>query len=156
MSLIDVRYLPLFSEKVKKFLEDLKEFILERKTPKDEGKPAFVEAPACVPKGTPASADKSAGKDFKTILADFSTKYKTAESDQDFRNFLAALSLRAEVEYDEDAEEEIQLCLTELKSIELKDKLKEISEELKKAENEKDSEKINNLIAEFNNLAKQL
>ncbi len=132
LDLIDIKCLSFFSEKVKKFLEDLKEFALERKASKDES------------------------KDFKTILADFSVKYKTAESDEELKNFLAALLLRAEVEYDEDAEEEIQLCLAELKSIEVKNKLKEISEELKMAENKKDSEKINILMEQFNKLTKEL
>ncbi|MBU4204669.1 DNA primase [Patescibacteria group bacterium] len=132
LDLINVQHLPLFSEKVKKFLEDVKKFVFEEKTLKSEN------------------------KDFKKIVADFSAKYKTSDADEDLKNFLAALSLRAEVEYDEDAEEEIQLCLTELKLIELKNKLKEISEEIKKAENEKNLEKINNLMADFNNLSKQL
>ena len=132
LDLINIQHLSLFSEKVKKFLEDIKKFVLEQKTLKSEN------------------------KDFKTIVSDFSANYKIAEEDEGLKNFLAALSLRAEVEYDEDAEEEMQLCLAALKSIEIKNKLKEISEEIKKAEEEKNSEKINNLMADFDNLSKQL
>ncbi|MBU3935005.1 DNA primase [Patescibacteria group bacterium] len=132
LDLIDIQHFPLFSEQVKRFLEDIKKFILEGKTPENEN------------------------RNFKTIVADFSEKYKTSDADESLRNFLATLSLRAEVEYDEDAEEEMQLCLASLKSIETRNKLKEISEEIKKAENEKDPEKINSLMADFNNLSKQL
>lgn len=128
LDLVDIQHLPLFSGKIKNFLEDFKKFILEN--PEKE-------------------------KDIKKVLADFLAKYRP-ESDQDLRNFLEALSLRAEVEYDEDAEEEIQICLSELKSIEVKDKLKDISEEIKKAENEKNFERINVLMEEFNKLTKEL
>jgi len=46
--------------------------------------------------------------------------------------------LRAEIEYEEQADEEVQLCLSELKSLEIRDKLKKVSDELKKAEQSKD------------------
>ncbi|MFA5877777.1 MAG: DNA primase [Candidatus Staskawiczbacteria bacterium] len=132
LDLINDNCLPLFSGKVKKFLEDFKQFAIE------QGKHGGNE------------------EDLRKSLSDFSDKYSAGEPDQDFKNFLVALSLRAEVEYDEDAEEEIQLCLSELKSIEVKDKLKAMSEEMKKAENEKDFEKVNNLVQQFDKLTKEL
>lgn len=132
LNLIDIQNLPFFSEKVKKFLEDFKKFILEKKVPEEES------------------------QDFKRVFNDFLTEYGTKESDEELNNFVSALSLRAEVEYDEDAEEEIQLCLAELKSIEIKSKLKDVSEEIKKAEKDKDSEKLNVLMEQFNKLTKEL
>ncbi|PJE69657.1 MAG: DNA primase [Candidatus Staskawiczbacteria bacterium CG10_big_fil_rev_8_21_14_0_10_38_10] len=97
-----------------------------------------------------AFLDKPEG-DFNKILANLENK-----PDEELKNFLATLSLRAEVEYEEDAEEEIEICLAELKYLEIKNKLKEISEELKKAEEAKNHQKINVLIEEFNKLAKEL
>ena len=52
--------------------------------------------------------------------------------DAEYRNFLAALALRAEAEYPDDGEKEIELCLLQLKNIELKQKLNRISEDIKK------------------------
>lgn len=130
LNLINPECLPLFSEKVRKFLEDFKGFVA--KSPEGE-------------KG-----------DFKKIILDFSEQYKEGKQDENLKNFLSALALRAEVEYEEDSEEEIQLCLSELKSIELRDKLKKVSEELKKAEQSKDSSRVNVLIEEFNKLSKEL
>ncbi len=90
-------------------------------------------------------------KDLKTILAKLEKK-----ADKELKNFLSALSLRAEVEYEEDPEEEIQLCLTELKSMEVKNKLKEISEELKIAEENQDKKGIDDLMKKFNKLTREL
>ncbi len=89
--------------------------------------------------------------DFKTILANLENK-----ADGELKNFLAALSLRAEIEYEEDSEEEIQLCLAELKSMEVKNKLKKISEDLKGAEKVGDQKLINNLMEKFNKLTQEL
>ncbi len=77
-------------------------------------------------------------------------------NDEELKNLLSVLSLRSEVEYEEDAEEEIQLCFSEIKSLETKNKLEEISEELKKAEEAKDHQRVSKLIEEFNKLAKEL
>jgi len=49
---------------------------------------------------------------------------------------------------------EIQFCLKELSSLEIKSKLDLLSQEIKKAEGEKDAKKIEKLIQEFNQLAK--
>lgn len=144
LNLVNIQHLPLFSEKVKGFLEDFKKFISEQ--PAQQG--GIVKQSSTTP--------QAEGGYFKKVLTDFIVKYSKGDSDQDLRNFLAVLSLRAEVEYDEDAEEEIQLCLAELKSIEVKNKLKELSEELKKAEESKDAQKINILMEQFNKLAKEL
>lgn len=122
LNLIDIKHLPLFSDNIKRILEDLKK--------------------------------ENPGEDIKKVIDKVSQKYEGF--DESSKNFIAALSLRAEVDYEEDAEEEIQLCLSELKSIGVKSKLKEISEEIKKAELEKDAGKINNLMEQFNQLTKEL
>ena len=58
--------------------------------------------------------------------------------------------MRAEVDYQEDGSDEILLCLAELKDINIRERREKISQELKKAEQEKDFEKVNSLIKEFN------
>jgi len=73
-------------------------------------------------------------------------------------NFLAYLSLKADIEEieQEDIVSEIKFCLKEIKSLRVKDKLEEISLELKRAEEEKDSEKIGKLINKFNQWSKKI
>ncbi len=67
------------------------------------------------------------------------------------------LSLKAEVEDgDIDAEEEFESCLREIKTLMIKNKLNEISQEIKKAEEEKNFEKVQELMQEFNQGAKLL
>ena len=51
---------------------------------------------------------------------------------------------------------EIEFCLKEIKSLEVKDKLNEISLTLKRAEEKKDAEKIRELSEEFNQWAKKI
>jgi DNA primase len=80
------------------------------------------------------------GQDFNAVFA----------NSPEYKDFLNTLALRAEVEYDEDSSEEIQLCLLQLKDINIRERRSKISEEIKEAEQEKDSEKVNNLIKEFN------
>jgi len=61
------------------------------------------------------------------------------------------LSLKAEVEQaDIDPEKEFKDCFKELKTIVIRDRLDNISKEIKKAEQEKNSEKVQELIQQFN------
>ena len=60
------------------------------------------------------------------------------------------LSLRAEIEgTDAEAEKEFKHCLKEIKTLAIKDKLDGISQEIKKAEEEKNFEKVQELIQKF-------
>jgi len=70
--------------------------------------------------------------------------------------FLAALALKGDSEYEKDGEDEVCLCLLQLKNIELKNKLNKISGDIKKAEQENDPQKVSSLVEEFNNLSKEL
>ena len=89
---------------------------------------------------------------FQTILTNL-REGKLFE-DQDFVSYL---SLRAEVEgEDVDDKAEIKTCLQEIKNLEIKNKLDKISQDLKKAEEDQDLEKVNNLIRDFNKLANKL
>jgi len=66
---------------------------------------------------------------------------------------LDEIFLRADIEYENDGPEEIQVCLTALKEIELRNALDKISLAIK---NEKDEQKREGLIKEFNKKAKEL
>lgn len=83
------------------------------------------------------------GVDIKVSFADFSQK-------DEYKDFLNTIALRAEVNFQEDGSDEILLCLLQLKDINIRERRSKISAELKKAEQEKDFEKVNNLIKEFN------
>lgn len=65
------------------------------------------------------------------------------------------LSLKAEVEQaDIDPEKEFKDCFKELKTLVIRDRLDNISKEIKKAEQEKNSERVQELIQQFNQTVK--
>src|SRR3989344_694100 len=137
VKLIDEAHYAFFSEKTRNFLQKLSKIIEEQK-PLAEGELV---------------------KDFRAIFDSLlSSKGEgvEAEFNSEVKNFLAALALRADADYQEDGQEEMSLCLLQLKNIELKNKLNKISEDIKKAEQENDHQKVNALIAEFNALTKEL
>jgi DNA primase len=127
IKLISPLYYPLFSDKIKQFLEEI-EKIVKAEKPAEEGQ---------------------LKKDFEII---FNNETLNAE----LKNFLAALALQADAQYFEDGQDELSLCLLQLKNIELKDKLNKISEDIKKAEQASDHQKVTALIEKFNTLTKEL
>jgi len=68
------------------------------------------------------------------------------------------LSLKAEIEEieEKDIVPDIQLCLKEIQCLEIKKRLDQISQEIKKAEEDKNSQKIEELTREFTKLAKEI
>lgn len=86
------------------------------------------------------------GQDIKTAFANISQK-------EEYKTFFNTLSLKAEVEYNEDGCDEVGLCLTGLKEIELRSGLDKLSQDLK---NEQDPQKREELIKEFDKKAKIL
>jgi len=89
----------------------------------------------------------------KADFADISQK-------QDYKEFFDALSLKAEVEYEEDLPagrqadvQEIQLCLAQLKDIKLRNELSQIENAIK---TENDEQKREELMKEFDKKAKLL
>lgn len=76
---------------------------------------------------------------------------------EELNEFLDYLFLKAEVMEVEpgiDIEGDIKCCLKEIKTMEIRNKLDEISREIKRAEEEKDFNKIQKLIEEFNSCSK--
>jgi DNA primase len=91
---------------------------------------------------------------FSEPVRDVLTKLKNkTKVDSDFYNYLA---LRADVEEIEEEEivSEIQCCLGEIAAMEMKNKLDEISREIRTAEEEKNWKKVEDLTKEFNQLIK--
>jgi DNA primase len=73
-------------------------------------------------------------------------------------NLFNYLSLKSELEEieEKDVIPEIEYCLKEIQSLEIKNKLDQISKDLKKAEEEKDAKRINDLTQKFKDTASQL
>ncbi len=71
----------------------------------------------------------------------------------EYKDLLDVMALKAEIDYEDDGEDEINLCLSQLKDIELRNKLTEISGAVK---SEDDEEKRDALIKEFTKNAKEL
>ncbi len=84
-------------------------------------------------------------------------KNKTKKFSPETEGYFNYLALKAEVEEIEEKEilSEIQFCLREIQSLEIKSRLDQISKDLKKAEGEKDFQKIEKLTQEFNQLVKK-
>ncbi len=85
------------------------------------------------------------------------TNFQKTLSDEE-SNIFNYLSLKVEVaeEGEIEMEKEITSCLKEIQAMEIKKKLDEISQQIKKAEEEKDSGKLQSLMNEFNQLSKEL
>lgn len=83
-------------------------------------------------------------------------KYKMQLSGN--RDYLNYLSLKAELEEitEKEALSEIQLCLKEIRSLELREQLDQISKEIKKAESEKNISKVEELTKSFYQLTKKI
>ncbi len=76
--------------------------------------------------------------------------FKKPEITQELKDFLDTLSLKQEIEQENiDYEKEIQICAGEIKIMETKNRLDAISREIKKAEQEKNTEKVDLLTREF-------
>ncbi len=135
LNLIEEPHYALFCDKTSIFLQGLKNFV-------EDQKPATGQI-----------------NDFKAIFANIASDKELETKtgfETDLKNFLLSLSLRAEIEYEEDGCEEIKLCLLQLKNISAKEGLNKISADIGKAEEEKNHDKVKDLIGEFNKLTKEL
>ena len=83
--------------------------------------------------------------------------FKKEDISPELKNFLNELCFKREIEGSEvEPKEEIETCLKEIQLLASKNKLDELSQAIKKAEETKDSEKISSLTAEFNKLCQRL
>ncbi len=88
----------------------------------------------------------------QTIFTDL--KQQKSPQEDDFVNYLFLMG--EVVGEDIDCRTEVQLSLREMEKMETRSKLDEISQEIKKAELEKELERVNNLTREFNKLANKM
>jgi DNA primase len=88
----------------------------------------------------------------QVILADIKNKVL---KDQAYLNYL---TLKAEVDdfQEKDVLAEVQFCLKEIHSLEIKNKLEQIAKDIKKAEQERDFQKVEELTKNFYQLTKQI
>jgi len=83
--------------------------------------------------------------------------FKKESLSPELKNFLNELCFKREIEESEvEPKEEIETCLKEIHLLISKNKLDEISQAIKKAEQEKNTEKINILTKEFQMLSQKL
>jgi DNA primase len=133
LSLIEDQHHGLFCEKIKDFIREIKKGLPSRNL-------------------SQINAEQTSRTENDKILEDKDTKAAFADFLQKagYEDFFNTLALKAEVEYEEDDCQEIQLCLRQLKDINIRARRTKISGDIKKAEQEKDFEKTQNLIKEFN------
>jgi DNA primase len=127
LNLIEESHYVLFNDKTKNIIESIKKSALQKDLP-----------------AMPAHAGQ-AGEGLEVVFADLSQK-------DEYKELFDTLSLLAEVDYDEDGSEEIQLCIGHLKDICIREKRTTITKEIKKAELSGDFEKVKSLIGEFNKI----
>ncbi len=91
----------------------------------------------------------------RQIIIDFQKRDKFSK---ETKEFLDCLCLKAEMEElkEKDILPEVNFCLEEIRSIGVKNKLNEISLQIKKAEEEKNSEKAEELAKEFDQWSKKI
>ena len=94
---------------------------------------------------------------FASEEPDTKTKVKAIFTDisqsAEYKDLFATLLLKAEVEFEDDGPEEVELCLLQLKEIELRNELEKLSMAIG---SELDAEKRENLKKEFDVKAKEL
>ncbi len=117
----------LLSEKTKHFFEEIKKIVANQKVVK-EGE----------------------------IKRDFKLVFDDEQLNSNLQNFMAALALKGDLEYQEDGQDEILLCLLQLKNIELKDKLAKKSDQIRQAHENQEFDKEKQLLEEFNVLTREL
>lgn len=94
----------------------------------------------------------------KDILAAVKDNQLAEKLAPETKNYYNALLLKSEIEEMAEKEilPEIQFCLKEIQSLDVRSKLEKISRELKKAESDKNLEKIKDLVEEFSKVSKEI
>ncbi|MCD6402559.1 hypothetical protein J7L36_01775, partial [bacterium] len=90
------------------------------------------------------------------ILTFLKAKKGIPENLSEFFNYLALKSEIEPAEAKDEAEKDFKDCLNEIRKLGIKEKLNEISQEIKKAEEEKNQQKIRDLIEKFNYWTKKI
>ena len=92
-------------------------------------------------------------KEIINLLKKETDIFKKEDVLHELKDYLNYLSFKTEIEEEEiEPEEELKACLKELQFLEMKEKLNKICQEIKKAEKNKDSGKVDSLTNEFQEL----
>lgn len=92
-------------------------------------------------------------KEIMNILKEETDIFKREDVPDELKDYLNQLCFKTEMEDEEvEPEKEIKACLKELQFLEMKEKLNKICQEIKKAEQDKDSGKVDSLTKEFQGL----
>ena len=114
----------------------------------------LLKAPQCL-----SSIDKKIVPYFSSQTQEIINNFENLDKiSTEFSNIISTLSLRAEVEQIEEEEilPELEFCLKEIKTVELKKKLDDVSLQIRQAEQAQDIKKIEDLNQEFNQLTKKI
>ncbi|MBZ1348598.1 MAG: hypothetical protein KYQ20_02490 [Candidatus Nealsonbacteria bacterium] len=84
----------------------------------------------------------------------FSHRSKDPETDDFFNYLLLKSEIETQIE-EKDIVSEVLCCLKEISSIKIKDRLDQLSQDIKTAEQQKNQKKIEQLTQEFNRTAKE-
>ena len=100
--------------------------------------------------------EKKLLSNFSPLVSEILTKLGKKQTPKG--EFMDYISLKSDIEdtEEEEAVSEISYCLAEVQSLGIKNKLDEISREIKKAEEGKDVKKLDKLTKEFNQLAGEI
>jgi len=127
-------------------------------------KPENINLIEDTPEGYPISYLSLKGKEIllnlkkRRELKQDSVQVKDLNLSPETQDYFDYLALKSEIEEIEEKAipEEIKLCLKEIQSLEIKNKLNALTKEIKKAEEEKNFEKIKKLTQEFSQHAKEI
>ena len=145
LNLIEKEFFSYFSDRFQSIFTDLKKGVL----PKDTSFIDFSFTRAIASSKDEASASSPTRASAKRKNEDlFSSLMRASVSSED-EDLSSSLK---DVDYDT----EIKICLNEIKRLEIKNKLDEISQNIKKAEQACDLKKVNSLTQEFDKLANKL
>lgn len=151
INLISKEYFQFFSDKTRQFLENMKNFTdkyflqfqddLQSESNKDQKQ---------------LKTKEQKFKDFfDNLITNNKEEFNSIFGDN-ANNFLAIMALKAEVNYQETGQEEIPICLYELRRLVLREQRDIISKNISFAEQEKDEEKLKQLMEQLNKIPKDI
>jgi len=124
----------------------------------DDHFPCFSEKSSQLLKQVCSCVSKTQKKEKKEKALNQTLEKIKKEENEEFKELIDTLCLKGEVDMEGEMEPttEIKFCLNELKSINIKKRLKKISEEIKEAEQNQNEQEITDLIKKFKKFSQKL